>query len=279
MVPNPRIEPNLVLACCTQSESYLKPSLTMGHHFVLVHGLGHGAWCWYKVTALLQAAGHTVTPLDLTSNGNSKVVADTVTSVAHYLQPLTHFLANRTVASSDDKVILVGHSLGGSCISYAMELYPEKVCKAVFVAALMPSHGSSTFLPPEYLTKLIAVQALVKNPPDSPPTTIRISPTHAHEYFYNNSPAEDVSLACASLNPTPFVVTLETLALSKDRYGSIPRFYITAPEDRAIPALAQASIIQQNPPQQVFTIEQSDHSPFFCQPAALVNVLVSIAAT
>jgi hypothetical protein len=22
------------------------------HHFVLVHGLCHGAWCWYKVATL-----------------------------------------------------------------------------------------------------------------------------------------------------------------------------------------------------------------------------------
>ncbi|KAK9938994.1 hypothetical protein M0R45_015704 [Rubus argutus] len=34
-------------------------------HFVLVHGAGHGAWCWYKIATLLTAAGHNVTTLDL----------------------------------------------------------------------------------------------------------------------------------------------------------------------------------------------------------------------
>jgi len=38
-------------------------------HFVLVHGLGHGAWCWYKLKPLLESAGHKVTVLDLAASG------------------------------------------------------------------------------------------------------------------------------------------------------------------------------------------------------------------
>ena len=65
-------------------------------HFVLVHGLGHGAWCWYKVIPLLQMAGHTVTAIDLASNGISKVPAHSVTSIADYVRPLTQLLASLT---------------------------------------------------------------------------------------------------------------------------------------------------------------------------------------
>ena len=42
------------------------------------------------------------------------------------------------------KVILVGHDFGGACISYAMELFPLKISKAVFIAAAMPTNGQST---------------------------------------------------------------------------------------------------------------------------------------
>jgi len=41
-------------------------------------------------------------------------------------------------------VILVGHDFGGACISYAMELFPLKISKAVFIAAAMPTNGQST---------------------------------------------------------------------------------------------------------------------------------------
>ena len=40
-----------------------------GKHFVLVHGLCHGAWSWYKVTTALESAGHRVTALDLAASG------------------------------------------------------------------------------------------------------------------------------------------------------------------------------------------------------------------
>lgn len=42
------------------------------------------------------------------------------------------------------QVILVGHDFGGACISYAMELFPTKVSKAVFIAAAMLTSGQST---------------------------------------------------------------------------------------------------------------------------------------
>lgn len=42
------------------------------------------------------------------------------------------------------QTILVGHDFGGACISYAMELFPHKVSKAIFVAAAMLTNGQST---------------------------------------------------------------------------------------------------------------------------------------
>jgi pimeloyl-ACP methyl ester carboxylesterase len=41
-------------------------------------------------------------------------------------------------------VILVGHDFGGACISYAMEMFPSKVAKAVFLCAAMLKNGHST---------------------------------------------------------------------------------------------------------------------------------------
>lgn len=40
-------------------------------------------------------------------------------------------------------MILVGHDFGGACISYAMELFPSKVSKAIFIAATMLIDGQS----------------------------------------------------------------------------------------------------------------------------------------
>lgn len=38
----------------------------------------------------------------------------------------------------------MGHDFGGACISYAMELFPSRISKAIFVAATMLASGQST---------------------------------------------------------------------------------------------------------------------------------------
>lgn len=42
------------------------------------------------------------------------------------------------------QVILVGHDFGGACISYAMEAFPLKIAKAVFVSAAMLQNSQNT---------------------------------------------------------------------------------------------------------------------------------------
>lgn len=43
------------------------------------------------------------------------------------------------------QVILIGHSSGGACISYALEHFPQKISKAIFICATMVSNGQRPF--------------------------------------------------------------------------------------------------------------------------------------
>ena len=108
------------------------------HHFVLVHGACHGAWCWYKVGTLLSSAGHRVTALDMAACGASPGRAEEVPSFEEYSRPLLAAVAG---LPPDEKAVLVGHSFGGLNLALAMERYPDRVAVAVFVAAAMPAAG------------------------------------------------------------------------------------------------------------------------------------------
>ncbi|WVZ17623.1 hypothetical protein V8G54_010605 [Vigna mungo] len=109
-----------------------------GKHFVLVHGAFHGAWCWYKVADQLKSEGENVTSLDMAACGVNPKQSEEVDSVSEYHKPLITFLAS---LPPQEKVILVGHSLGGLSVSIAMEKYPHKISVAVFITAAVVTHN------------------------------------------------------------------------------------------------------------------------------------------
>nr|KYP43382.1 Polyneuridine-aldehyde esterase [Cajanus cajan] len=63
-----------------------------------------------------------------------KRIEDVVT-FSEYSEPLLQLLAT---LAQNEKIVLVGHSLGGLSIALAMDKFPEKVAVAVFLTAVIP---------------------------------------------------------------------------------------------------------------------------------------------
>ncbi|PON79700.1 Methyl esterase [Parasponia andersonii] len=248
-------------------------------HFVLVHGGGFGAWCWYKTMTLLEEGGFKVDAVDLTGSGVHSSDTNSITSLAQYVKPLTDILEK---LKDGKKVILVGHDFGGVCISYVMELFPSKIAKAIFIAATMLASGQSTLdlfsrqIGPNDLMQQAQI-FLYANGKDQPPTAIDHNKELVKDLFFNQSPSKDVALASVSMRPVPFAPVMEKLSLSEANYGSIRRFYVVTPEDQAITAAVQEIMINLHLPEQVFRVKGSDHSPFFSRPQSLHKILVEIA--
>ena len=100
-----------------------------------MHGACHGAWSWYKLKPRLESAGHKVTSLDLAASGINMKKIDDVHTFSQYSDPLLQLMAT---IPKNEKVVLVGHSLGGLNIALAMDKYPKKVAVGVFLAAFAP---------------------------------------------------------------------------------------------------------------------------------------------
>ncbi|KAL3624072.1 putative methylesterase 11, chloroplastic [Castilleja foliolosa] len=249
------------------------------NHFVLVHGGGFGAWCWYKTIALLEEGGYKVTAVDLTGSGIHSFDTNSITSLSQYVKPLTDFLEKLT---DGEKVILVGHDFGGSCISYTMELFPSKISKAVFLAAAMLTSGQSAL---DMFSEKVESNDLMRqaqifryaNGNNQSPTSIDFDKSLLKDLLFNQSPGKDVALASVSMRPIPFAPVLEKLSLSETNHGSVRRFYIETLEDNAIPIAVQELMINKSPPERVFHLKGADHAPFFSKPQALHKLLVEIS--
>ncbi|KAK3127628.1 hypothetical protein QOZ80_7AG0575980 [Eleusine coracana subsp. coracana] len=249
---------------------------------VLVHGGGFGAWCWYKTISLLEDSGFKVNAIDLTGSGIHSYDTNKISSLSEYTEPLTSYLKG---LGDTEKVILVGHDFGGACISYAMEMFPLKVAKAVFLCAAMLTNGHSALdmfqQQPQMDTNGILQKAqefVYSNGKDQPPTAININKGLLRDLLFNQSPSKDLSLASVSMRPIPFAPVLEKLVLTSEKYGSVRRFYVETTDDNAIPLPLQQSMCDTNPPEKVLRLKGADHAPFFSKPQALHKTLVEIAA-
>lgn len=102
--------------------------------FVLVHGAWHGPSAWDRVVPLLHTAGaRTVTP-DLCIHPDRGLHDDAATVIAT--------LDNLT---SDDEVVLVGHSYAGLVVREAADARPDRVRQIVLVDGWAGPDGTSLF--------------------------------------------------------------------------------------------------------------------------------------
>ncbi|KAI3773668.1 hypothetical protein L1987_48198 [Smallanthus sonchifolius] len=249
-------------------------------NIVLIHGEGFGAWCWYKTIALLEELGMIPTALDLTGSGIDLKDTNNVTTLEEYSKPLIDYLQN---LPEDDKVILVGHSSGGACVSYAMEQFQQKISKAIFLCGTMVSNGQKPF--DVFAEQLGSAELFMKeskflihgNGKDNPATGFMLEKQQMRGLYFNQSPAKDIALAMVSMRPVPLGPMMQNLSLSKEKYGTGRRFYIQTLDDHALSPDIQEKLVRENPPEGVFKIKGSDHCAFFSKPQSLHKILLEIA--
>ncbi|PKA56137.1 Salicylic acid-binding protein 2 [Apostasia shenzhenica] len=192
----------------------------------------------------MRSQGFNVEAIDLAGAGaDSRRVPEEVSTFAEYNQPLTNLIE---ASPEGEKLILVGHSFGGMSLGLAMEAYPEKIAAGVFVTAFMPDTTHS--------------------------------PSHILEQAYLSFSDQDLTLATLMVRTTAlFLAELgKKPALTKERYGSVDKFYILCDEDKAISADLQQLMIKNNPVKEVIQIKGADHMPMLSKSQELCNFLVKI---
>ncbi|CAJ1970563.1 unnamed protein product [Sphenostylis stenocarpa] len=248
-------------------------------HFVLVHGIGGGAWCWYKIRCLMENSGYKVSCIDLKSAGIDQAHADSVLSFDDYNQPLMDFLS---ALPENEQVILVGHSAGGLSVTEACHKFANKIGLAVYVAATMLKLGFWTDEDQKHgvpdLSEFGDVYQLGFGlGQDKPPTSALVKKEFQRKIIYPLSPHEDSTLACMLLRPGPILALASARFEEDGEVEKVGRVYIRTRHDNVVKAEQQEAMIKRWPPLSVYELD-SDHSPFFSTPFLLFGLLVKVAA-
>ncbi|XP_040385124.1 esterase PIR7B-like [Oryza brachyantha] len=253
-----------------------------GKHLIHVHGLGHGAWCWYKVATMLRSGGHRVTALDLAASGAHPARVDEVGSFEEYSRPLLDAVA---AAPAGERLVLVGHSFGGLSLALAMERFPDKIAAAVFVAAAMPCVGKHIGFTQELMMErspkdlLMDSKVMPISNKQGSGTAILLGPNFLAERGYALSPAEDLTLAKSLVRPANWFLDDEMIKdaklLTSSNYGSVKRVYLVAMEDFGV--AAQRDMIALSPGTDVEEIAGADHTVMCSRPRELADLLAKIS--
>jgi pimeloyl-ACP methyl ester carboxylesterase len=107
--------------------------------FVLVHGGGHGGWCYQPVARLLRAAGHEVYAPSLSGLGERAHVVGPAINLDTHITDIVKLLQFEDLHD----VILVGHSYGGMVITGIADRAADRIGHLVFLDAATPVNGQS----------------------------------------------------------------------------------------------------------------------------------------
>ena len=188
---------------------------------VLVHGAWHGGWCWDKVRARLEAAGHRVLTPSLTGLGEREHLRQPIPSLATHVADIV----NLVEAEELRDVVLVGHSYGGMVITGAADALRDRIRHLVYLDAAVPADGQSfaSFVPgiaPEDVARReAAFRAMAPDGDWLPP----VAPA-----LVGVSHPDDVRWLQRRLRPHPLRTWLEPVALPHGGHAGLPKTYVMA---------------------------------------------------
>ena len=108
---------------------------------VLVHGAGHGGWCWKMVREKLRADGFSVFTPTLTGLGERvHLRSPDVTLHTHILD-----IENVIAWEELDDVILVGHSYAGMIVTAICDRIKSRIGHVIYLDAALPKDGEAAF--------------------------------------------------------------------------------------------------------------------------------------
>lgn len=231
--------------------------------YILIHGSLSGGWCWTKVKDILEGKGHKVIAPDLPGHEIGSHISPLEVNMVRYVS-FVHSL----IESEGQKVILVGHSLGGAVITKVIdEISDDIVERAYFVSALIPKNGD---IIGKMLKEDIGSQLHNSFKINSDKNTIEFKWEAAREIYYNGCSDDDFVFAKKMVIPQSIIPFSTPIEIKNNK--TINRIGIVSENDNSLSPDYQRCIYK-NAMCKIKSID-SGHAPFFSKPIGLAELLM-----
>jgi pimeloyl-ACP methyl ester carboxylesterase len=229
--------------------------------YVLVHGAWSGQYAWRATKPFLERGGNTVLTLDLPAHGDDRSAIENA-SLESYKNAVITTIGERK------NVVLVGHSFGGMVISAVAEAVPEKIAKLVYVAAYLPRNGESLFA----LSQEDKNSKVGQYWNQTSPEAAGIKAQGLIEVFCADCPLPWQQTLLRKNRLEPIAPLATPVALSPERFGSVPRYYLETLQDNAVSHALQKLMLSRSSVVKSVAMNTS-HLPFLSQPKAFADAL------
>jgi pimeloyl-ACP methyl ester carboxylesterase len=232
-----------ILSNAQAAEAVPRPSV------VLVHGAFADGSDWAKVIPLLQAKGIRVTAVQ---NGLESLAGDVAAT-------------RRAIDNQPGKVVLVGHSWGGTVITEAGQ--DDKVAALVYVAAFAPDVGQSSNDLGKGYPKTPGALRIVANAQG----WLSLPPQALAEDFAQDVPAAQAAVMAATQGPVKAKAFDDKTSVAA--WKTRPSWYIVSANDRIIsPDLERAMATKIGA---TTTTQPTSHVPQESRPADVAAVIIA----
>jgi pimeloyl-ACP methyl ester carboxylesterase len=231
--------------------------------YILTHGAWHGSWCWHKVASHLQNLGHNVIVPDLPGHYHNLRCFKEITLETY----VNHI--EEIVQSTQRPVVLVGHSMAGIILTQVAENMPDNIDQLIYISAFIPQNGGS-LMDEEKQAEVPTIALEVTIDKENASISLNSS-KRLRELFYANCCDKDAEYCLAHLQDQPLRPFIDTISISNDRFGRLPKLYIECLQDKAITIKDQRRMHSRIK----CTVKaiDTDHSPFFSADRQLAKML------